>query len=147
MLPERRERNQRLYFTISSPWIGIVAGALTADGVMTLMPSPLPPPSMLSRLTLAVWVHAMIGLSSFASGAAVAWFLAWGAKGVRLPTFCRHYSLAVAFAWSLLMTCIFWRGAMLFWPLFAIDLVLVALAGWLGSRFAHVGVAIAGSAE
>ena len=132
------KRFRRLYLAITPVGLGLCVGALIVAGVVRLMQHLYP----LSGAPLlwvgpVVWLHAMIGLASFGGGVAAAWLRCWGAK----DTGCRRqggaYGFAVAGAWCIGLTSALWRWAVLMWPLFLVDLLLVVLAGVLGQRMSR----------
>jgi len=134
----RRTDLRPLYFGICAVALGMCAGGLTAGGIKGLMMRLHPSPGlMLSRVDLGAWIHAIIGLSSLAAGLAAAWFHCSTAKHFQFQRLGGVYGFLVAFAWCIAMTAALWRLAVLVWPLFSSDILLITLAGVLGHRMSR----------
>jgi hypothetical protein len=105
--------------------------------MVRLLPSP---EISYSYIVLGVWIHAIIGLSSFAAGTTTGWNLCHNvtnSKGSSSQNKEKLYGLIVAFAWCIMLSCLFWKPALLTWPFFIFDFFFVALAGILGQHISQ----------
>lgn len=138
MTAVRKAELRRIYFGVCAVVLGICAGGLSAGGLKALITTLHPSPGlMLSRVALGAWIHAMIGLSSLAAGLTAAWFHCLTARDFQFRRLGGAYGFLVGFAWCAVMSAALWRLAVLVWPLFSLDILLIALAGIIGHRISQ----------
>jgi hypothetical protein len=135
----------RRVFLVAMPiGFGVCVSALTSGLIffqLFLRMHPSPEIGVtISPLAFSAWIHGTIGLSAFAGGIAAAWFECWLNPRRRLGGV---YGFGVSAMWSAAVFGAFWwrigaRDMMfLIWPLFPIQLALIALAGILGQRISR----------
>lgn len=129
---------RHLFLASMSVSFGLAAGATVMVALWKLMTRYVPSPVIhltVSRPAVALWIHAIVGLSAFAAGVASGWMESRDdPKGPQRRRLGGAYGFGVASTWLILLTCVLWHVMVWVWPVFLLDFLLVALATMLGQR-------------